>query len=351
MTKKQLTDKIKCEIPHNLDEETTAAYIMKEIAQDRSFSEHYYWGNSETIKKIYKLSKDNRNIETLDKRKIICVTISRLFKSIAGEMGLDVYYVDEEGTITKNGIQNLEIGEHVYPVIKLKDNRIIKCDLQRDLTNIQTGFHWRNFGTKGFGEGFLSTLSEEKIDEIMRKIGTISDDKGYTEDYCRQQKSNIGKNITTTEIVKSVFTDNRLNEEVKKTSVGETFKFYRKVFEIYIGKDRPDERIEASTLFQTYKEKLFIFPCNIVKGKISRYTICAYTFENKDITSIYLLSRTDKSMLPVTLEELKYFENEGLRIGITSKGSRHLTRKLEEISEKRIPNIRLNDLVEERTID
>ena len=211
MTKKQLTDKIKCEIPHNLDEETTAAYIMKEIAQDRSFSEHYYWGNSETIKKIYKLSKDNRNIETLDKRKIICVTISRLFKSIAGEMGLDVYYVDEEGTITKNGIQNLEIGEHVYPVIKLKDNRIIKCDLQRDLTNIQTGFHWRNFGTKGFGEGFLSTLSEEKIDEIMRKIGTISDDKGYTEDYCRQQKSNIGKNITTTEIVKSVFTDNRLN--------------------------------------------------------------------------------------------------------------------------------------------
>lgn len=206
MTRKELLEKIKQEIPKGLDEKEMAAFIMMKIAKDRSFSEHYYWGDYSTSRKMYAKSVRPENIEPQNKRKLICVTATRLFKYISEQFGLEVLFVGEEGIPINNGMSWLKNGEHVYPVVRLCDGSLIKCDIQRDMHNIQTGCRWKFFGTHDFDEkDFLSEISEQELDKIMSKIGYLKDNEIYTEDFCRNKSSQMNKEQTVTEMVDGFF--------------------------------------------------------------------------------------------------------------------------------------------------
>lgn len=360
MTRKELLDSIRREMPEDLSEKEKTAFIMWKIAENRSFSEHYYWGDSSTCKKMYTRAMNPKDIEPENKRKLICVTASRLFKYIATELGLDVCYVGEDSMPMRTLVGLLRSGEHVYPAVILSDGSLIKCDIQRDLPNIQTGCRWRYFGTRGFGEeGILSEISSQELDEIMKRIGYLNNRDMYTDEYCRKKVSERNKLTTVTEIVKSIFEDERLNSEVRHTNIVETYKFYMKVMDIYLSKECKDYNICRKGLKLTrYLDKFFMFPCKLKREEQIRYTICTYTYEENGDVSINLLSRTTKKMIRVSIEEFSFYQEQGLII--PTSGTKFLRRKLKEfrkaknqsdsISEK-TPRVDLEELVNESADD
>ena len=344
LNRKKLLEKIKKEMPNDLNEKEKAAFIMMKIAEDRSFSEHYLWGSPLKQRKIYSEAVDPTQVETENKRKLICVTSSRLFKYIATEMGLKVWYMSEDlcklsslkGCITNR--------EHIYPVVELADGSLIKCDIQYDLPNIQTGCRWEGFGTiYPWEKDILSVISEEELETIMERIGYLRDknrDK-YTDDYCREQIEGMKTTATVTEVVRTVFEDERLNGEVSHTNIIETYKFYKRIMRIFLG-----EETKATIPLLRYMQSFYMFPCRIKKDGNIRYTLCSYTVEEDGDGIIYLLSRTNKRMIPITLEELANFEKQGLKI--PKSGTYHLRRRLNDfrISRQEISNTKREDYEE-----
>jgi len=323
-------------MPQNLGEKEKIAFIMLKIAEDRSFSEHYYWGDAATSRKMYSKAMDPKDVKLENKRKLICVTASRLFKYIATELGLEVCYVGEEGYPISTLTGWLKNGEHVYPAAKLSDGTLIKCDIQRDLPNIQTGCRWKFFGSAELGEkGILAEITQEELDTIMEEIGYFKNRVGYTDDYCRRRISEIDKPVSVTELVGGIFQDERLSREAEHTNIVETYKFYMKVMEIYLSEECRDRSICRKTLQLTrYIDRFFMFPCKMKKDGITRYTLCAYTHDEEDEETIYLLSRTRKKMLPITLEEMSFFEEQGLKF--PSEGTKHLRKKLKAFRKENV---------------
>ena len=326
MNRKQLLEKIKREMPDDLNEKEKAAFIMMKIAEDRSFSEHYFWGSALTSKEIYSRAVNPTLVDPEDRRKLICVTSSKLFKYIAAELGMKVYYMGEELYPISSLKWSVKNGEHVYPVVELSDGSLIKCDIQQDLSNIQTGCRWKNFGTAYPGEkDILSVISEEELETIMEKIGYLRDKNRdtYTDDYCIEQAEGKETTATVTEVVRTVFEDERLNREVNHTNIIETYKFYMRIMKIYLG-----EETKATIPLLRYMQSFYMFPCRIKKDGNIRYTLCSYTVEEDGNGIIYLLSRTNKRMIPITLEELANFEKQGLKI--PQLGTYHLRRRLSD---------------------
>ena len=143
-SKEQIYKEIIQEIPDDLNEKEIAAFIMKKIAQERSFSSRYYWSDTRTREKIYESCIKRNTNKKENKRQLICVTATKMYKELAERLGLDVYVIGDT-KLTKNDYSIFKLGEHISPVIKTKDGQYIKADIEWDLENIQTGRKWIKF--------------------------------------------------------------------------------------------------------------------------------------------------------------------------------------------------------------
>ncbi len=143
-SKEQIYNEIIEEMPDNLDEIDLSAFIMYKIAKERSFSSRYYWGDDKTREKIYELCVHKHTRKRENKRQFICVTATKIYKELAERLGLDVYIIGDT-KLTKDDYSIFRPGEHISPVIKTKDGKYIKADIEWDLENIQTGRRWIKF--------------------------------------------------------------------------------------------------------------------------------------------------------------------------------------------------------------
>ncbi len=96
MNRKQIIEKIKQNMPNFKGNEEEmevkkVLYIYTQLGKMKSFDEKYYFGNSQTRKKIYKLAeRAEKNIEEVaSKRKIICVSLTHLFCNILREFEIN----------------------------------------------------------------------------------------------------------------------------------------------------------------------------------------------------------------------------------------------------------------------
>ena len=144
MSKKEIIEKLKNNMPkfNGTQEEIEvkeALYIYIELGKIKSFDEKYYFGNSETQRKIYDLAeKQKRNIEqTIAKRKLICVDLTHLYCDILKEFG--IYAIPSEQ----------QEGGHINPIIVTKSRKAFNADLQLDLENIQTKSRLNHFEYMG----------------------------------------------------------------------------------------------------------------------------------------------------------------------------------------------------------
>ena len=128
MTKNELVEKFKREMPEfeGIEEEKeikTALYIYIELGKMKSFDERYFFGNSKLVRQSEKEAvEDSRNVDKIaGKRKILCITMTHLYKAILAEFGIE------------SEIIRLEVDE----VVKLLD----MSEQGNGLTTMQKGFH------------------------------------------------------------------------------------------------------------------------------------------------------------------------------------------------------------------
>lgn len=265
MNLESLYEKIKSTMPKDLDEIEKAAYIMKVIAKDKRFSSKYYWSDKKTRDKIYSLDK-KKNIVNKSNKEVICVTASKIFKEIGSKFGLDIYYVGDNGKISKNRLEAYEKGEHISPIIKLKEKNkytdkvgcFVKADVEWNFENIKTKSRWVKFAKKDDNEpNDFVDLKDESIDQIMINIGYIKNKKEYTDLYYETLRNKIrGKELKKQ--VKLLFEDEKLSSVMNELDGSvEIYRFYRNVFKQTIDKEN-DEKV--------YNTKLYLFG-SYIKGK------------------------------------------------------------------------------------
>ncbi len=150
-------------------------YVYLRLGSMFYFDSNFSFGNSKTRHNIYqscspRVEKLN---EYLEKRIIICRSLSYILRYILRELGIK----------NEMGYENIERKiKHTYNIVKLQDGDTIYLDLQEDLENIQ--FKCRP-------KLFISGLTREELEKIDKKIGYISDEEYYYDEYFDLLKYNL----------------------------------------------------------------------------------------------------------------------------------------------------------------
>lgn len=308
-SKEEIYNEICTQMPKELNEIEKAAYIMMKIAKERSFSSKYYWGDKEQRERMYSLCVRTKNKKMENKRKLICVTATKMFNEIAEKFGLETYIIGDH-KLTKNNYEEYETGEHLSPVIKTSEGKYIKTDIEWDLENIQTGRRWIKLGTVDTDqENILTQISQDELDQIMIKIGYIQNKEEYLENYLEKiglenKESSLGERIHT------LFNDEVISKKAQelKSSV-DIYRFYKRIIKDYIPEN---ERI---TLFGGYANN---------ENNTRKYTVLAYlegNEENKENDEIYVWSTRKVQMTYMPKSIMKQFIEKGL---ITVNATKHL---------------------------
>ena len=277
MKKQEFIQSIKEKLPNNLSELEIAKYIYIQLGKQKAFDEKYFFGNSKTRKKIYKLAEQNKidSEQASKNKKIICVSLSYLYRDILREFGINSVIAEEM--------------EHKYPIIVLKNGKRIRADLQLDLYNIHTKSKTKYFGTKEkYGEELVEELRDEKNIEIDKRIGYIKDENEYKDSFD------------------------------KKLEYVELYKYYKSVLN-KIDNKFLDKKIFALTCFRERK------------NGYKDYTMCLYSVEKSNVNT-YLFSKKEKRFLKVELSKIETLEKQGLHFGIGPKdrGLKKLKKLIEE---------------------
>lgn len=168
----------------DMNEMDIIRYVYLDLGKRFSFNLKFAFGGINKRRKIYeknkKLDKLNKSMET---NTIICESSSLILEHILKEFGVDIKAVKVPN--------DYRVCAHMYNIVKPKDGEEYIIDLQQDLENIQA-----HACTKAFG---LSTKEKSKeiirrfeLEQIDKKIGYISEDNYYSDDYIYLLKSDIG---------------------------------------------------------------------------------------------------------------------------------------------------------------
>ncbi len=312
MDKKQLIETIRRTMP-KLDESDPdkelkiALHIYITIGKQKAFDEKYYFGDSETAKKIEQLAK--RSIrhpeEFVPKRKIVCISISYLYKDILREFGINASVIKPDNE-----------DKHVLPVIKLKDGRKIKADIQQDLYLIQTKSRLKNITSvrSPFGD---KELTPEQLTKILIDIGYIKDEKEYRDEKIEEVKKEISYKDAQ-EALSKILEDKRICEIEDELGYVEATKYYKSILNIIVP--------------QYLDKKIFKVDCYREKeNKEKDYSICLYAEERGEIKP-YIFSNKLNRFVKTDLEQLNQWQKEGLVIGIGHKrdGSKKLKKYIKK---------------------
>lgn len=306
MTKRDLVDYIIQSMPENLTQLEKARYIYIELGKQRRFDTRYYYGNTGIRKKIYEQAQASRlkPYSIRNKRTIICITLSEIYKSALNQIGIDC-------EIVPNGIFG---DKHVIPIVTLNDEKRgklrIRADLQQDLEEIQTGMSTVEFGTVNRYEREYDVINENDLKKIDQKIGYIKEN--YRDVDIEEAIRNVRK-MNANESLKYIFQNPTLCANTHFNGQVERRKYYRFLLDTII----PYYTDKKVYIFTCYREKKIIEE-ECPTSEKRDFTLCAYSYEKDDVNA-YLYSTKKERFLPISLEKLDELQNEGLILGTKRK--------------------------------
>ena len=144
-------------------------YVYINLGKMMNFDLKYTFGNTKEKKKIATSTFSNEKInEDFKKRSVVCRSLTLIFKRILAEVDIQVDIQEDD---------SYQSFKHVYNVIKLKDGRTAKFDLEEDLEFIQTGSKTRHFGiiedknSSNSQQMLISDKELKRIDfEVIEKL-------------------------------------------------------------------------------------------------------------------------------------------------------------------------------------
>ena len=330
MTKKDLIEEIIQNMPENLTQLEKARYIYIELGKQRRFDTRYYYGNASVRRRVFKeIQSDISNPHTLrNKRTIICITLSEIYRSALKEVGIDC-------EIVRNGIFG---DKHVLPIVNLNDEirgRLrIRADLQQDLESIQAGMSTVEFGNINALEKDYDIIEEDELKKIDKKIGYISEDYRDVDIYTVQREI---KDMDANDSLRYILQNQKLNANIHFNGQVERRKYYRYLLDTLVSK--------------YLNKKIFMFTCyrereDTTESEKREFTLCAYSYEQDNVEA-YLYSAKEERFLPISLEKLDELQEEGLNLGVRKKTKGvNLLKKFIRDNERKKQKKEINDAKE-----
>ena len=291
MNRKQLIEHFRKNMPQGLNELETVRYIYLELGKIKAFDIKYYYGNRDTQRKIYALARrtERNTDEVAEKKTIICVSLSYLFRDILKDMGIKCNVVIDEEDAEK----------HMHPVVHLSDGRLLDADVQMDLHKIQTGSKTKHFTMSEFEIADHNNLiTDEEIKQIDKKLGYIKND--YKDKELEELSQEV-KKLDSNQALEHIINSTKLEKETDIQGYVEAQKYYYSVFNKMVP--------------QYWEKKMYQIDCyRLAKDNSREYTLCMFSKEKEEIKT-YMYSLKEKRFLPVDMDNLVKLEDEGLVIG------------------------------------
>lgn len=358
LSRKELVEYIRKNMPPNLSELEKIAYIEVEVAKHISFDEKYMWGEVGTKEKIYKLSKEEAKKPAKEiKRKIICVTMAELFGYVIKELGFDVKYQTRAyGYEIKAGNNDIfetisdKRKEHVCVLVGLSNENYIEVDIQDDLARLQTrsrpkAFGCARHGTK-IGNGVrIDILDNNLIEQTFKKIYNLQENERFTNEFImvfgamlRCQKK------TPIQMLEFFLNEPRIQQELQNCRCIEANKLYKAILYVCYN-DRTEKQ------FSTDESIAIVEECMLLDNEGGkRYSFCIYA-EEDDEKSCYVYSKKSRRMVKLTIEEIQKLRQSDVDIQLIgypteARGNfiRFINTKMEQNVERVEPPVSLEDI-------
>lgn len=318
MDVKELANKYRSEIPSNLSDIEFLKAVYIKLAHEKAFDEKYYFGNSGTIKKIYKLAQKNKNsrVAGKEKRTIICCSLSYEIEHLLEELGYKCFVTPY-----------FEIGDHVFPIVVLDDGTQIKYDLQKDLENIQTHCRTQFFATidrDDFSYN-LHVFDDDEQFKVDKAIGYVDSIEDYKDSDIENLDKKIAENPDATiwQKLNLILSDTRVNDISKDTGYIECYRYYTK------------RLLPRYFTTKEFTAKVHVITCsrqtsNNDSNNEIEFTNCIYVDDKSAPQAVYMFSRVHNKYILTPYENLIKLEEEGLIIGnkYPSNGSKKLKKEL-----------------------
>jgi len=287
-------EKIKQEISSFSDIEKLR-YVYLDLGKRFQFDLNFAFGNSKKKKSIYALSRSKDELNSvIDSNIGICKSISYTFEYIIKELGIDIKTIIDP-------LDSRKIS-HMYNVVTTSTGDKYRFDLQEDMRFIKAHLRTKYFGVS-MKDNNKTIISRHDLDQIDKKLGYITGDLYYTDEYLELIKINM-----------SLF-----------ENFGEKVQFVLENSEAYTSKDmgyadrrwRIEDLIGSSYkqgLLFSYQErkKIHMIDCyrEILNGEKS-YELCI-AVDVGEKTDIYMFSEETNSFEKKTLDEFAELIENGL---------------------------------------
>ncbi len=197
-------------------------YVYIKLGLKMSFDLAFSFGNKKQRLEIYRNCIYNltKLEEDYKKETIICKSLSFILEYVLKELGFQVTtgYKEASSRI-----------KHTYNVVLLPNNEVVYLDLQEDLENIQFRLRPKNF---------KSRLNRKELEEIDLKIGYITKDNYYRDEFLEFLKYNI-EMVDSLEAKISLVVDTICSLDLSKYGYAEVkFSFQNIIDYLFKNKDK-----------------------------------------------------------------------------------------------------------------
>ena len=316
----QVKEKIKT-IP-NITEEEIIRYVYLDLAERLSFDENYKpFGNRRKRKLMYQESGFHETLEKCIKENTaICRSLAGILEYVLKAFNINIRAV-EDPLDKKNGKET----PNTYNVITTKEGQEYIVDLQEDLYLIKMHGFTRNYGLTYTGK---YVLSRYKIEQMDRKLGYITDDSYYTDEYLYNLKFDINSIEDFKEKVQVVLENIEIYKNPNMSYMDRQW-YLKTVL----------EEIFSITEFNYENESgriHFINGLKTINGIKRHYTII--TVDAKTDPEIYIYDEFKMKYKKLELIDLAKMINNGLSLPLTAS-IRGLSKLVSELKEERVKQL------------
>lgn len=272
----------------DLTEVELVRYVYMDLGNRFSFDLNFAFGNSNTKKRIYRNSGTREKMEETFETNIgVCKDMARILAYVLSKFDIDIKTMTDGYIDIPN--------EHVYNAIRTKEGLFYTIDLQRDLKNIRA--HAR---TSGFGLSFddKPIFTREQLEQMDRKLGFVSDEHYYSDDYLYLLKQDMGFYENFGEKVQFVL-ENIEAYDREKTGYAERILNHEKILKKLFS----ESELRKIHFIDCYKED---------KNKQRDYYECIAVEPEHKQTDMYIYSTEENKYCKMSMKEFARKVKEGL---------------------------------------
>ena len=288
-------------------------YVYCDLGKRFQFDLDFSFGNTKNKMNIYNQSQCIEKLnESLQNNIVTCKSISNIYKRIMRELGVNI----------RIGIDEIYGRKfpHVYNIVTTADNNSFRFDLQEDMRFIKAHLRTRNFGIS-MKDANKTIISRFDLDQIDKKIGYVTGDLYYTDEYLDLIKMDMELFDDLGEKIQFVLEN---SEAYTESNMGYADRKWR--MEDLIGSGN-----KAGRLFSMEeKRKIKLIDCYKEINGVRRYELCIVA-ELKGKTDIYLFSERTNSFEKKTINEFAELTQNGLVNMQGINGLKQAIRKLKLI--------------------